>query len=152
MVVAIVVRLVWRRSPAVAEVQRVWAREGLWWVVPVCVSAQALTKRLDVLPAAIMGDLFTEGWARLQAQAPSALPHARWGPVRAHCPLITLVDGSTLQALRKQTQGLQQCEDLVLGGTMIWCSVVSFLVECGGKNVLYSSYPAIGLRYVTVAA
>ena len=36
--VAIVVSLVWRRMPAVTEVQRVLAREGLLWVTPVRVS------------------------------------------------------------------------------------------------------------------
>jgi hypothetical protein len=97
--VAIVVSLVWRRMPAVAEVQRVLAREGLLWVAPVRVSAPALPKRLDVLPAAVMGARFTEVWARLQAQAPSAVPHPRWAPVQAHGPLIALVDGSTLEAL-----------------------------------------------------
>src|SRR6266481_9221346 len=49
-IVAIVVSLVWRRMPAVAEVQKVLAREGLLWVPPVRVSVQALIKRLDVLP------------------------------------------------------------------------------------------------------
>jgi len=103
-IVAIVVSLVWRRIPAVAEVQRVLAREGLLGVAPVRVSAQALTKRLDVLPAAVMGELFTEVCARLQAQAPSAVPHPSWAPVRAHFSLIALVDGSTLEALRKKTE------------------------------------------------
>ena len=55
-IVAIVVSLVWRRIPAVAEVQRVLAREGLLGVAPVRVSVQALTTRLDVLPAAVMGE------------------------------------------------------------------------------------------------
>src|SRR6266849_5656717 len=39
-VVAIVVSLVWRRMPAVTEVQRVLAREGLLWVPPVRVSVK----------------------------------------------------------------------------------------------------------------
>ena len=69
-IVAIVVSLVWRRMPAVAEVQRVLAREGLLWVPPVRVSVQALIKRLDVLPAAVMGQLFAEVCAQVQAQAP----------------------------------------------------------------------------------
>jgi hypothetical protein len=58
--VAIVVSLVWRRMPAVTEVQRVLAREGLLWVTPLRVSPQAFTKRLDALPAAVMGQLFAE--------------------------------------------------------------------------------------------
>jgi hypothetical protein len=65
--VAILVSLVWRRLPAVAEVQRLLAREGLLWAPPLPVSPQAITKRLDVMPAAVMGQLCTEVFARLQA-------------------------------------------------------------------------------------
>src|SRR5918995_4130642 len=48
-IVAIVVSLVWRRVPSIAEVQKVLAREGLLGVAPLRVSPQAITKRLDVL-------------------------------------------------------------------------------------------------------
>ena len=113
--VASVVSLVWRRIPAVAEVQRVLAREGRLGVAPVRVSVQALPKRLDVRPAAVMGELFTEVCARLQAPAPSAVPHPSGALGRAHCPLIALVDGARLEARRNKTQGLQPCEGLVLG-------------------------------------
>src|SRR4249920_736044 len=41
--VALVVSLVWRRLAALAEVQRVLAREGLLWVQPLQVSARAIT-------------------------------------------------------------------------------------------------------------
>jgi hypothetical protein len=68
------------------------------------VSEQALTKRLDTLPAEVMGQLFEEVCARLQAQPLAELPgHAGWASVRAHFPLIAIVDGSTLEALRKKT-------------------------------------------------
>ena len=118
-IVAIVVSLVWRRMPAVAEVQKVLAREGWLWVAPVRVSAQALTKRLDVLPAAVMGQLLTEVCARLQVQAPAAVPHPSWAPVREHFPRLAIVDGSTLEALRQKTQVLQQRESPVLGGGLL---------------------------------
>jgi hypothetical protein len=117
--VAIIVSLVWRRMPAVTEVQRVLAREGLLWVTPVRVSPQALIKRLEVLPAAVMGQLFAEVCARLQAQGPPALPHPCWAPVRDAFSLIALVDGSTLEALRKKTQVLRERQGLVLGGKMM---------------------------------
>ena len=67
--VAIIVSLVWRRIPAVAEVQRVLAREGLLWEPPLSVSPQAITKRLDVVPAVVMGEPCAEVGTRLQAQA-----------------------------------------------------------------------------------
>jgi hypothetical protein len=115
-IVAILVRVVWRRVPSVAEVQRVLARAGLWWVSPLRVRPQALTTRLDVLPAAVLGQRFAEGWVRLQAQPPPRLPHPRGAPVRAHFPRLAMVDGSTREALRKQPQVLRQCEGLGLAG------------------------------------
>jgi hypothetical protein len=118
-IVAIIVSLVWRRVSSIAEVQKVLAREGLLGMVPLQVSPQAITKRLDVLPAAVMGQLLAEVWARLQAQAPPAVPHPRWAPVRERFSLLALVVGSTLEALRKKTQVLREREGLVLGGKMM---------------------------------
>jgi hypothetical protein len=104
--VAIVVSLGWRRLPAVAEVHKVWAQEGLLWTPPLRVSPQAITKRLDVLPATLMGQLFAEVCARLQTQAAPALPHPSWASVCEHFPRLAMVDGSTLEALRNKTRGL----------------------------------------------
>ena len=118
-IVAIMVSLVWRRVPSIAEVQKVLAREGLLGVGPLRVSPQAITKRLAVLPAAVMGQLLAEVCARLQAQVPPTVPHPRWAPVQAHFSWIALVDGSTLEALRKKTQVLREREGLVLGGKMM---------------------------------
>jgi hypothetical protein len=132
--VAIVVSLVWRRMPAVTEVQRVLAREGLLWVTPMRVSPQALIKRLDVLPAAVMGQLFAEVCARSQAQRPPALPHPCWAPVRDAFSLIALVDGSTLEALRKKTQVLRERQGLVLGGKMM------VMVEAFSHRPLWQLY------------
>jgi Transposase DDE domain len=134
--VAIVVSLVWRRMPAVTEVQRVLAREGLLWVTPVRVSLPALTKRLDVLPAAVMGQLFAEVCARLRAQGPPALPAPHWAPVRDAFSLIAIVDGSTLEALRKKTQVLRERPGLVLGGK------VMVMVEAFSHRPLWQLYTA----------
>ena len=112
---AIIVSLVWRRLPAVAEVQRVLAREGLLRGAPLQVSSQAILKRLDVLPVATMGQLFAEVCARLQAQVPPRVPPPRWAPVREHFPQIAIVDGSTLEELRKKRRSCRT-RGLVLGG------------------------------------
>src|SRR6266511_406871 len=101
--VAIIVSLVWRRVPSVAEVQKVLTREGLLGMAPLQVSPQAITTRLDVLPAAVMGQLLVEVCTRLQAQAPPAVPPPSWAPVREAFPWLAMVDGSTLEALRQQT-------------------------------------------------
>src|SRR2546429_3214920 len=50
--VAIIVSLVWRRVPSLAEMQKGLGREGLFGGAPLQVSPQAITKRPDVLPLA----------------------------------------------------------------------------------------------------
>jgi hypothetical protein len=132
--VAIMVSLVWRRVPSIAEVQKVLAREGLLGMAPLRVSPQAITKRLDVLPAAVMGQLLAEVCARLQGQAPPAVPHPRWASVRERFSLMALVDGSTLEALRKKTQVLREREGLVLGGKMM------VMVEAFSHHPLWQLY------------
>jgi Transposase DDE domain len=118
-IVAIMVSLVWRRVPSIAEVQKVLAREGLLGMAPLQVSPQAITKRLDVLAAAMRGQLLTEVCTRAQGQPPPALPPPRWAPVRERFPLLAIVDGSTLEALRKKTQLVQERTGLVLAGKLM---------------------------------
>jgi len=133
-IVAIIVSLVWRRVPSIAEVQKVLTREGLLGVSPLQVSPQAITKRLDVLPAAVMGQLFAEVCTRVQAQSPPPLPHPRWAPVRERFPWLAIVDGSTLEALRKKTEVLRERTGLVLAGKMM------VLVEAFSHRPLWQLY------------
>jgi Transposase DDE domain len=133
-IVAITVSLVWRRVPSIAEVQKLLAHEGLLGVAPLQVSPQAIIKRLDVLPAAVLGQLLAEVCARLQAQAPPTVPHPRWTPVREHFPLVAIVDGSTLEALRKNTQVLREHAGVVLGGKMM------VMVEAFSHRPLWQLY------------
>jgi hypothetical protein len=53
-------------------------------VAPLQVSAQAIIKWLDVLPAALLGQAWTEVCMRLQTQAPPALPHLRWASAQEY--------------------------------------------------------------------
>jgi Transposase DDE domain len=118
--VALVVSLVWRRLGSIAEVQRVVVQEGLLWVSPLHVSEQAIAKRLDTLPASALATVLADVSARLQAQPPPQLPGLeRWTEVRARFPRIAMVDGSTLEALRKKTQTLHAQPGLVLAGRVM---------------------------------
>jgi hypothetical protein len=137
--VAIIISLVWRRLPAVAEVQRVLAREGLLWTPPLPVSPQAITKRLDVMPAAVMGQLCAEVWPRLQAQVPPPLPQPHWAPVRERFPLLAIVDGSTLEALRKKAKVLREQPGMVLAGKVL------VMVEAFSHRPLWQAYTADAL-------
>jgi hypothetical protein len=117
--VALIVSLVWRRMPAVAEVQQVVTRDGWLGMAPLQVSPQALTNRLDGLPAALLGPLCTEVWVRVQAPPPPPLPPPRWAPVGERVPLLALVDGSPLEALRTKAPIRRPREGLGLAGKMM---------------------------------
>jgi hypothetical protein len=116
--VASLVSLVWRRVPSVAAVQKVLTRDGWWGMAPLQVSPQAITTRLDVLPAAVMGQLVAEVCTRVPAQSPPPLPQPGWAPVRERCPWLARVDGSTLEALRQTTEVWRERPGLVLAGKM----------------------------------
>jgi hypothetical protein len=118
--VALGVRLVWRRLGSIAEVHRVLVQDGLLWVSPLQGSEQAIAKRLDTLPASALATLFTEVSARLQAQPPPQLPGLEgWTEMRKQFTRVAMVEGSTLEAIRKKTQTLQAQPGLVLAGRMM---------------------------------
>jgi len=119
--VALVVSLVWRRLGAIAEAARVLVQDGLLWIAPLQVSAQAVAKRLDTLPASLLAQVFGEVCSRLQTQPPPELPGLEvWAAVRSHFSRLAVVDGSTLEALHKKTQTLRGQEGVVLAGrTMV---------------------------------
>ena len=114
--VASVVSLGWRRRPAGTEVPRVLAGDGVLGVRPGRVRRPALTTRLEVLPAAVMGQRWAEGCARVRAQGPPARPQPAGAPGQAACSLLAMVAGSTRAARRHKTPGWRARQGLVLGG------------------------------------
>ena len=80
-------------------------------------------------------ELFAEVCTRLQAQPLPTWPGLEeWAPVRAHFAQIALLDGSTLEALRKKTQALQQVDGLALAGRMM------VMVEAFSQRPLWHLY------------
>jgi hypothetical protein len=120
----------------VAELQKVLAREGVLGIAPLRVSAQAITKRLDVMPAAMPGQLLVDVCVRLQARTPVTLPHPSSAAVQAQFSQLAIVDGSTLEALRKKTAVLWQREGLVLAGS------VMVMVEAFSHRPLWQLFAA----------
>lgn len=120
---AIVVSVVWRRIPALTEVLRVLACEGLLWVEAVAVSKQALSKRLATLPATLFARLLEEVLTRLwklRGDRTPVLPGMEaWGPVVEAFRTIWIADGSTLEALKQKVAELREQVGCVLGGKML---------------------------------
>ena len=68
----LVVSLVWRQIPTLAEALRVIAREGVWDFAAFSVSRQALSKRLQAIPAEIFAQIYEEALGRLQQSSDGA--------------------------------------------------------------------------------
>lgn len=97
--VALLLALIWRQVPSVATLARMLAREPLLWERPRRVSQQALSQRLRVLPAALMGEVLTQTLPALQARA-AARTRSRPPAVAralAHFGRVWVIDGTTLE-------------------------------------------------------
>ena len=129
----LMVSLVWRQIPSLSEALRVVAREGLWDFAPFRVSRQALSQRLQALPALLFAQLYEEALPRLRATTPAASPPPATD-LRARFTALWLADGSTLEALRRKVQGRQEPTGTPLGGKML------AVVEATTRRPLYTWY------------
>lgn len=115
LMVAAVLTMLWRQVPSVHELTRLLAREDLLWCRAVRVSQQALSKRFLVFPAElferVLKDLLPELRERWQARPKRPVPVAVKVAQQAF-EHIWIVDGSTLEALFRKLDSLQ---DVPLG-------------------------------------
>lgn len=118
--VAVVLTLVWRQLPSLSELVRVLAREGLLDVTPMEVTKQALSERLQSLPATLFAQVFNEAVAQLQHQPLPDVPvPAELQAVRERFPAWYVADGSTLEAMRRKLTAVQAERSPLLGGKMM---------------------------------
>ena len=122
--VAALLLLLWRQVPSVCELARLLGREDLFWTPKVTVSQQALSKRFLAFPAEVMQrvllDLLPtlrERWAVRRRPLPEAVVCAHTTFAR-----IFVVDGSTLEALFRKLQALQDVPPGSLAGKI--CTVI----------------------------
>ena len=122
--VAAVVTLLWRQVPSVCELSRMLGREECLWAAKLKVSQQALSQRLLSFPAELFEQVLLallprlhQRWAARQRPLPVAVVQAR-----AHFRELLIVDGSTLEALFRKLQALQELPAGTLAGKM--CTVV----------------------------
>lgn len=125
--VAIVVSLVWRKIPSLSEVLRILQIEGLLWVEAMKVSKQALSKRLEKLPAKLFAYLFEDVISIIRKESESknfdfSIGQEAWVKVKKHFTAIWIADGSTLEALKKKLKEIPKDiakEASILGGKMM---------------------------------
>jgi hypothetical protein len=116
--VAVILGLVYRKIPGLAEASRVLWTDGLLWVKPLKVSRQALSKRLMQLPVRYFSEIFEQVLEHLRKKPtpPSSLPG--WLSLQKHFSAIWIADGSTLEELRKRLK-IQAEKGIVLAGKMM---------------------------------
>lgn len=119
--VAMVLAMIWRQVPSVAELVRTSAREGLLWQAPIHVSQQAFDLRLRSLPADLFGQVFRailptlleRSGARTRPQPPVVLR------ALSHFPRLWIADATSLEEVSKKVGLLQGLPQTVLGGKLL---------------------------------
>ncbi len=118
---AFVLSLIWRQVGTVQDTLRVLHREGLLWTAPLLVSQQAISQRLQSLPAelfaavyhAVLPPILTRWQARTRPLAPAlAWAQPRFTGVWA-------LDGSTLDGLLRHAGLLRETVGTPLAGRMV---------------------------------
>jgi len=117
--IAIIVGLVYRQIAGLREVQRVLSQEGLLWVEPIEVSAQAVSKRLRTLPIELFAQIFEQVMDSINQQPKNKAFPENWLPVYERFKSIWIADGSTLEALRRKLKALQEQEKTLAGKMMM---------------------------------
>lgn len=128
LMVAALLTLLWRQVPSVHELVRMLNREDMLWCKAVKVSQQSLSERLLVFPATLFERVYKalvprliERWQQREARPlPPAIAYAR-----EHFAEILVADGSTLEALFRKLEALQEVEVGKLAGKM--CLVIDLV-------------------------
>lgn len=131
-----VLSLIWRQLGSVSEALRVLNAEGAFWVPPTQVSQQAISKRLNTIPAVLFKRVLDELLPKLLARAaqrrrplPPALAHAS-----SHFSNVLCLDGSTLDALLRKVGLLRDHNGTPLAGRM---AAVLDLVSQLPRQIIY---------------
>lgn len=118
--VCFVLSFVYRQLPSISELGRVLEREGLFDTEPLHVTKQALSKRLQKLPAELFVAVFNEAMQEMQKQEPPQVPVSQpLTQLREKFAAVYLADGSTLEALRQKLKDKTASAGTVLGGKMM---------------------------------
>lgn len=116
--VSIVLAMIWRHIPGVSALQRQLAEERILWTQPTRVSQPALTQRFLTFPAELFERVLTGVLAQLpgRSAARSRPIPARLAAVGSRFAACYALDGTTLDALFRKLQALQEVPEAPLAG------------------------------------
>ena len=128
LMVAAILTLIWRQVPSVHELTRMLNREDLLWCKAVKVRQQSLSERFLIFPASLFERVYKdlvprliERWNVREARPlPPAIAHAQ-----GYFDEILVADGSTLEALFRKLDSLQEVAAGKLAGKM--CLVIDLV-------------------------
>ncbi len=104
-VMAIVLSLIYRQINSLTEVIRILNLRGLMWVKALKVSKQALSKRLQTLPAEIIAEILSQTISSIQdSENKLNIIPQKYHSVVESFPVIWIADGSTLEAIKKNSK------------------------------------------------
>jgi hypothetical protein len=139
--VSLVLALVWRHIPGVSALQRLLAQERILWTEPLQVSQSALSQRFLSFPAALFERVLYNVLARLPARSTARtrpLP-PRLAALRERFAGCYALDGTTLEALFRKLQALQEVPEAPLAGHL---GVVADLLTHLPVRIWYAEDPA----------
>jgi len=118
--VALVLSMVWRQIDEVTTLVRLLRTEGLLWAEPKQVSQQALSERFRTFPASlflrVLLTVLPVMHARWRSRKRPLPPEIAWA--QEHYTEVSVVDGSTLDALLRKVGLLRDAETNPLAGRM----------------------------------
>lgn len=121
LMLAAVLTMLWRNVPSVQELTRMLARENLLWCKAVTVSQQALSQRFLSFPSGLFERVFFDVLPELQqrwSQRHNRPLAASVQVAKAQFERVWIVDGSTLEALFRKLDSLQDKPAGTLAGKM----------------------------------
>lgn len=128
--VSIVLAMIWRNIPGVCSLQRQLASERILWTRPTKVSQPALSQRFLTFPAELFEHVLYAVLAQLPARAAGRtrpLPPVL-GRVAGRFAGCYVTDGTTLEALFRKLQALQEVAEAPLAGHLgAVCDLVTHL-------------------------
>jgi hypothetical protein len=144
LMMAAVLTLLWRDVAGVREVTRMLARDGFLWCNPTKVSQQAVSQRFLTFPSELFEKVFKDllpslrtAWhSRNKRPLPESIQFTL-----SRFEKIWIVDGSTLEALFRKLQSLEEAHYGQLAGkmsTVIDLMTRLFLISSGGLTSFFS--------------